>query len=247
MASTPAPADGLAETRAALAPTGTLRVALFKGSPASYVVGRDGEPAGVTYELARLAGKRLGLPLELIELPRAAEAFEAIMSGRADFTMTNASEARRQGADFTAPLLRTESGYLVSADCGIADMAGIDRPGVRVGVAEGGSSHVQLARELKKAELVPVKSLAEAAQKLGAGAIDAFASGKGILYEVAAEAPGSRVLPGCYGHENLAIAIPKGRPAAALDWAQAFAAGLRGSPDLQAMVERAGLRGTTEG
>ena len=245
MASTPGNEDVLADVRAALAPTGTLRVALFKGSPASYVVGQNGEPAGVTYELARLVGQKLGVPLELIELPRAAEVYEAIKSGRADFTMTNASEARRQGADFTAPLLRTESGYLVSVASGIADMAAVDQPGVRVGVAEGGSSHVQLARELKQAQLVPVKSLAEAAQKLKAGEIDAFASGKGILYEVAANAPGSQVLPGSYGYENLAIAMPKGRPAAALEWAQAFAAGLRGSPELQAMVERAGLRGTT--
>ena len=53
LASARATAPAAAEARDALAPTGTLRVALFKGSPASFVVGQDGRPAGVTYDLAR--------------------------------------------------------------------------------------------------------------------------------------------------------------------------------------------------
>jgi polar amino acid transport system substrate-binding protein len=237
--------SSLTELRAALAPTGRLRVALFQGSPGSSVIGKDGRPAGVTYELAQLASQQLGVAVEYLEFPRAAEVFEAIRSGRADFTMTNASEARQREADFTPPLLRMESGYLVSAGSGITVIAAIDQAGVRVGVAEGGSSHKQLSRELKQASVVPVPSLDAAAQLLNAGELHAFASGKGILYEVAEQVPGSHVLPGYWGFENLGIALPKGRPPAAADWARAFADSLRGTPQLQTMVTRAGLRGTT--
>jgi polar amino acid transport system substrate-binding protein len=157
-----------ADVRAAVAPTGTLRVAVYQGSPTSLVVAKNGQRAGVTYELGQLAAKRLGVPVQFVELPRAAEVFEAVKGGRADITMTNASEARQREADFTPPLVRLESGYLVAAASGIADMAAIDRPGVRVGVAAGSTSLAVLSRELKQARVVPVNSLDVAERMLKA-------------------------------------------------------------------------------
>jgi polar amino acid transport system substrate-binding protein len=234
------------DVRAAVAPTGTLRVAVYQGSPTSLVVAKNGERTGVTYELGQLAGKRLGVPVQFVELPRAAEVFEAVKGGRADITMTNASEARQREADFTPPLVRLESGYLVAAASGIADMAAIDRPGVRVGVAAGSTSLAVLSRELKQARVVPVNSLDVAERMLKAGELDAFATNKGILFELGDKVPGSKVLPGRWSLENLAIAVPKGRPPAAIDWARSFAASVRGSPELKAMIGRAGVRGTAE-
>ena len=239
-----APAKAPAEARAALAPTGVLRVAVYPGSPSSMVAGKNGERAGVTYELGALAARRLGVPVHYVELRRAAEVFDAVKSGHADLTFTNASEARQREADFTPPLLRLESGYLVAGPSRITGIARVDQPGVRVGVAEGGSSHAALSRELKQARVVPVASLAAAAQMLRAGELEAFASNKAILFELADQVPGSQVLPGRWSFENMGLATAKGRPPAAMAWLRDFGASLRGSPELQSMVARAGLRGT---
>lgn len=233
-----------AGTRAAVAPTGTLRVALYQGSPSSLVAGRNGERAGVTYEIGQLAAKQLGVPVQFTEYARAAEVFDAVKAGQADLTFTNASESRMREADFTPPVVRLESGYLVSAASGITDAAQIDRAGVRLGVSEGGSSHAYFTRELKQARVVAVKSTTEAVNLLKSGELQAFASNKAILYETGDQVPGSRVLPGRWSFENLAIAMPRGRAPAAQDWARQFAAGLKGSPELKAMIDRAGLRGT---
>jgi polar amino acid transport system substrate-binding protein len=230
--------------RAALAPTGTLRVALYPGSPSSLVVGKNGERAGVTYELGQLAGKRLGVPVQFVEYARAAEVFDAVKAGKADLTFTNASEARMKEADFAPPLVRVESGYLVSAASGITDIARIDQPAVRIGVSEGGSSHATLTRELKQARVVPLKSLDVAERMLKSGELQGFASNKAILFELRDQVPGAAVLPGRWSFENIALAIPTGRPSAALDWTRAFGASLKGTPELQAMIDRAGLRGT---
>lgn len=237
-------ASDLALARAALAPTGSLRVALYQGSPSSMVVGKNGERVGVTYELGALAAKRLDVPVEYVVLARAAEVFEAVKSGRADITLTNASEARQLEAEFTAPLVRLESGYLVTAASGIADTSGIDRAGVRVGVSAGGSSHATLSRELKQARVQALNSLDAAERMLKAGELEAFASNNAILFELGDKVPGSKVLPGRWSLENLALATAKDRPLAAEKWARAFAASLRGSPELKAMIDRAGLRGT---
>jgi polar amino acid transport system substrate-binding protein len=239
-----APAGALPDVRAALAPTGALRVAVYPGSPSSLVVAKNGERSGVAYELGAVAAKRLGVPVEYVELRRAAEVFDAVKGGKADLTFTNASEVRQREADFTPPLVRLESGYLVAAGSRITDMARVDQPGTRVGVAEGGTSHATLMRELKQAQVVPVASLGAAAQMLRSGGIDAFASNKAILFELSDQVPGAQVLPGRWSVENLALATPKGRPPVAMDWLRSFGASLRGSAELQSMITRAGLRGT---
>jgi len=73
--------------------------------------------------------------------------------------------------------------------------------------------------------------------------LDAFATNKGILFEMADKLPGSRVLEGRWGLESLAIAVPKGRDAGAA-WLKAFAADVAAQGQVQQAATRAGLRGT---
>jgi polar amino acid transport system substrate-binding protein len=139
-------------------------------------------------------------------------------------------------------VLRVELGYLVPAGSPIRSFAEVDQPGVKIGVSEGSSTLAALPRLLKSATLAPVPSMAAAAQQLNAKGLDAFATNKGILFELSDQVPGSRVLDGRWGVENIAIAVPKGRQAA-----QPFLRALRrrcATPgELQNMMDRAGLRG----
>ena len=55
-----------------LAPTGTLRVGVYPGSPTSLVVNpKTGERAGVAMELGQALGNRLGVPVQVVEAPTA--------------------------------------------------------------------------------------------------------------------------------------------------------------------------------
>jgi polar amino acid transport system substrate-binding protein len=93
------------EVRQALAPTGTLRVAVYPGSPTSMVRSPDGEMRGLSVEIGRELARRIGVPVELVVLQRVAEVLEALKSGRADFAITNATPARAQDVDFVRPSL----------------------------------------------------------------------------------------------------------------------------------------------
>jgi polar amino acid transport system substrate-binding protein len=77
---------------------------------------------------------------------------------------------------------------------------------------------------------------------LAEGKIDAFATNKATLYEMAEKVPGSKVLPGRWGEEHHAIAIPRGREqgdAFIRDFTEeALTSGL-----VEAAMKRAGLRG----
>lgn len=231
--------------RAALAPTGVLRVGVYEGSPTSLVKAPDGADAGVAHDIGAAMAAKLGVPVQYIRFERIALVLEALKRGDVDLTFTNASESRAREVDFTAPVMLLELGYLVPAGSPVADETAVDRPGMRIGVTQGSSSLAVLSRRFKAARLVTAPSLAAASQMLRTGALDAYATNKGILYELSATVPGSRVLPGRWGVEHLALAVPKGREAGRA-WLGEFAASLRGSEELKAITRRAGLRGVAE-
>jgi polar amino acid transport system substrate-binding protein len=231
------------EARAALAPTGTLRVGVYPGSPTSMVRGPGAdEMRGLSVDLGHALAQRLGVPVQFVVFERVAEVIDALKAGRADMTITNATPARAQVLDFSAPLLSLELGYLVLPASQVAAIEMVDRAGIRVGVSQGSTSQGSLSQQLKQATVVPAPSLAAAAKMLGAGEIDAFATNKAILFEMADTLPGARVLPGRWGLENLAIAVPKGRQAG-LPLLQQFADDMRRDGSVQRATQRAGLRG----
>jgi polar amino acid transport system substrate-binding protein len=230
--------------RTALAPTGTLRVGVYPGSPSSLVKDpKTGEEAGVAHDLGVALGERLGVPVRIVQYSRVAQVVDAIAKGDVDFTFTNASEARARVVDFTPPLVHVELGYLVPAGSPIAGIADVDRPGMRIGVTQGSTSQTTLGRQFKNARLVPAASMADAGRLLKERGVDAFATNKGILFELSDGVPGARVLDGRWGLEHMAIAIPKGR-AAALPFVTEFGEQMRSSGRLKTIVDRAGLRGT---
>jgi len=230
------------QARQALAPTGSLRVGVYPGSPTSLVQNASGQRAGVALELGQFMGQQLGVPVQVVEFARVAEIIDAIQRGQVDMTFTNASPARARLVTFTRPLVQLELGLLLPANSAVTRFAQIDRAGVRVGVSQGSSSQAALGQQLKLAQVVPVASLDVAQQMLRDGRLDAFATNKGILFEMLEKLPDFKVSDDRWGLENLAIAVPQGREAG-----QAFLAALADevtrSGRLAAMAERAGLRG----
>ena len=100
------------EVRQALAPTGTLRIAAYAGSPTSLVrqPGSD-EARGMSVDIGREMAKRLGTPADIVEFERVEQVIDSLRNGEADMTITNASAARAALVDFTEPLVALELGY----------------------------------------------------------------------------------------------------------------------------------------
>ena len=226
-----------------LAPTGELRVGVYEGSPTSLVLDPvSGEQRGVAVELGRSLAARLGVPLRLVRFERVAQIIEALKANTVDMTFTNASAARALEVDFTPPLIQLELGLLVPAQSPIRQFADADRPGVRIGVSQGSSSQASLGRSLKQAGVVAVASMELVRQHLMVGELDAFATNKGILFELNERLSGFKVLPDRWGLENLAIAIPKGR-SEAMSFLNAFASEQQHNGNTSEFARRAGLRG----
>jgi polar amino acid transport system substrate-binding protein len=229
-----------------LAPTGVLRVGVYLGSPTSWVRdAKTGQSQGIAFDLGHALGQHLGVPVQVVEYPRVAEVIEGLKKSEVDMTFTNATAARAKEIDFSTPLVQLALGVLVPANSRIQSFTDVDRAGVRLGVSQGSSSQGVLGARLKLATLLPVASLSVAQQMLQRGELDAFATNKGILFELAEKVPGARVLNDRWGEENLAIAIPKGREAG-MPFLQEFAQQLTRQGALKRMADRAGLRGMVE-
>lgn len=243
-ASAPPPAP--AAVRAALAPTGTLRIGVYVGSPTSMLRGPGpDEMRGVSVDLGRDLARQLGVPAEIVVFRRVAEVIDALKNAGVDFTVTNATPARAVDVDFTAPLIALELGYLSLPGSPVQAIDAADQPGRRIGVSQGSSSQAALTRQFRHAAVVPASSLEVAGRMLAAGELDAFATNKGVLFELADTLPGARVLPGRWGLEQLAIGVPKSRDAG-MSWLREFAERSRASGAVRRAAERAGLRGTAD-
>src|SRR3954471_5091736 len=67
-----------------LAPTGKLRAAINFGNGVLAQKGPNGEPRGVSAELAAALAKRLGVPLNYVPFEAAGKVFEALASDSVD-------------------------------------------------------------------------------------------------------------------------------------------------------------------
>ena len=228
---------------AVLAPGGKLRVGLYPGSPSSLIRGEGKQDnRGVSFELGRALAGTLGVEFEPVVFQSNGELLAAAREKQVDFIFTNATPARTAFLDFADPLLLVEQSYLVTAKTPARSLDQMDRTGIRVGVSPGSTSQATLPRILKNAQLVEVKNLQTAAQMLNAGELEAFASNKGILFELSDKVPGSAVLDGAWGLEKIAIGLPKGREQA-LALIRQFSQAAKASGLVTAAAQRAGMRG----
>ena len=209
------------------------------------VESKTGRKIGIAHDLGRELALQLGVPFEVVEFRRVAEVLDALKVGAVDFTFTNATAVRAKDVDFTAPMLQLELGYIVMPGSKIAAISDVDQPGNRIGVSEGSSSQGTLSRQFKNAAIVPAPSLKAAREMLSQGKLDAFATNKAVLFELTDELPGSRILEGRWGLENMAIAVPKGRERG-MATLRAFAERVKANGRLQSIVEKTGLRGSVK-
>lgn len=207
------------------------------------VEAKTGQKIGIAHDLGRELATQLGVPFVVVEFRRVAEVLDALRIGAVDFTFANATAVRAKDVDFTVALLQLELGCIVPSGSKIAAVPEIDQPGVRVGVSEGSSSQGTLSKQFKNATIIPAPSLKVAREMLSQGKLDAFATNKAVLSELTDELPGSRLLDGRWGLENMAIAVPKGRERGATALRE-FAERAKTSGLLRSIVTRTGLRGS---
>jgi polar amino acid transport system substrate-binding protein len=161
----------IAKAKSELAPTGRLRAAINRGN--GVLVQADpvnGEPTGVTVDLARAAAERLGVPVDLISYEAAGKVFEAIKRNEWDIAFLAIEPVRASEIEFTAPYVIIEGIYVVRQTSPISSIDAVDRVGNRISVVQGSAYDLFLSRSIKHATILRSMS--------GEAAMNSFISDK---------------------------------------------------------------------
>jgi len=232
-----------AEIRSSLAPSGKLRAAINFGNP--ILATRDpasGEPRGVSVDLARELGKRLGVPVELVTYMAAGKVVEGLKSAEWDIGFFAIDPVRAADTDFSAAYVVIEGAYLVRKDSPIQRNEDVDRDGVRVVVARGSAYDLYLTRALKHATRVLAATSPTVTDMMVADRIEVAAGVKQQLQADSKRLPGLRLLDGSFMAINQAMAIPKGRATGAA-YLSKFVEEMKASGFIAQALQRHGIEG----
>ena len=232
-----------------LAPTGSLRAAINLGNPvlAQRAPG-TGELRGVSVDLARELGRRLGVSVQFVTYDAAGKVFDAVGSGGSaawDVAFLAIDPVRANAIHFTAPYVLIEGGYMVRADSPLKSIEDVDREGVRVSVGRGSAYDLYLTRSLKQATLVRAPTSPGAIDLFVAQRLDVAAGVKQPLLDYAKTHAGVRVLDGRFMVIEQAMGTPRGRGEQGIRYLRSFIEEMKAKRFVADAVQRSGQRDVT--
>ena len=231
---------------ASLAPTGRLRAAINLGNP--ILAGKDegsGEAKGVSVDLARLLGERLGVAVNLVVVDAAGKSVDVVTREEADVGFFAIDPVRGQEIAFTAPYVLIEGCYLVRDDSPIRDNAEVDREGTVVMVGKGSAYDLFLTRELRHAQIARSPTSPTVVDTFLAQQADVAAGVKQQLEADARRIGGLRLLDGRFMVIQQAMGLPKRRGAEAAAFLAAFVESAKASGFVAEALARHGIQGAS--
>ena len=162
-----------------LAPSPSADRKLLVGMDLSYppfeMRDQTGAPSGVSVDLARALGERLGLQVDIQNLPFNG-LIPALRTGKIDLvisSMTSTPE-RAQSIDFSAPYLKTGLCLLAGAKANIQSIADCDRGGQTIVVVRGTTGHLYAVQRVRTARVLVLDQPAACALEVAQGKAEAF-------------------------------------------------------------------------
>jgi polar amino acid transport system substrate-binding protein len=222
-----------------LAPAGTLRAAINLGNPV-LAQGTPAAPSGVTVDIARELGARVGVPVELVCFDAARKSFESMSQGRADICFLAVEPARAAEVAFTAPYVVIEGVFVVPGDSAITTTADVDHDGVRIGVKQGSAYDLFLSRTLRHASLVRADAGTEVFRAQG---LEAVAGIRQPMTDFVASHPGFRLVDGRFMEIQQAMGTTRTRSPQTVQFLRDFIEDLKASGFVAGALQRANQPG----
>jgi polar amino acid transport system substrate-binding protein len=200
-----------------LAPTGKLRGGVVAAPAASaFFAIKDGkgEIKGVTVDLIRSFAGALKLPLALQVYDNSGQVTDAVAEGTCDLAFMPRDAERAKRVEFGPAYYFIQSTYLVPAGSTIKSIDEINRPGRRIIAISNTTTARSARRTAPNASVEEVPSVDRMTEMAQHGQGDAFALSHDSFAGLLPKLPGARVLPGNFQQTGIAVAVPKGRPAA---------------------------------
>ena len=152
-----------------------LRVGMELSYPPFESIGPDGQPQGVSVEMARALAEKIGRPLEIENIPFTG-LIPALKSGKIDLIISSmtATPERAKAVAFSEPYLTTGLGALVPASSTAGGLADIDKDGNTVVVRQGTTGEVFARKNIKNARVLTLDKESACVVEVVQGKASAF-------------------------------------------------------------------------
>jgi len=239
--------DAQEHTAASVAPKGELRVAVLTSMPVLAARNLQGQLTGVAVDLANAFAAKLAVPVRLVPYENIVHYNQSIGRDEWDVGFAPRDLSRIGQLAFSDPFMEVDNSYVVRSGIMLSTPDEVDRPGVKVAVAQGSPIDGFLTRTLKNAKIVRlVGGFDGAREALLFGRVDAYADSTQITYRLMAQVPGANVLVAPLNVVQMCIAIPKNN-SAALPIVKDFVHESKRDGVIAEAIKRADLRGARPG
>lgn len=190
----------------------TLRVGMDLSYPPFETIGPDGEPRGVSVEIAKGLAAELDRPLHIENIPFTG-LIPALKSGKIDLIISSmtATAERAKAVTFSTPYLTTGLGALVPVNSPVARLADLDRKGRTVVVRQGTTGEVFARKYLQSAQILALDKESACVMEVAQGKADAFLYDQMSVFQNAKRNPDTtKALLAPMQTESWAIALAHG-------------------------------------
>jgi polar amino acid transport system substrate-binding protein len=231
------------KVKAELAPTGVLRAGINL-SNFLLVTGRaaNGDPEGVSPDMARAIADKLGVPLQLVPFKSPGELADQAENNVWDIGNIGAEPQRAQKIFFTAAYCEIEATYMVPAGSPIKSISEVDRKGVRIAVTARAAYCLWLENNIKNATLVQVAGADGAYNKFVDEKFEVMAGLRPGLIKDVAKLPGAKILDGQFSAVQQAVGTSRKNVAAA-EFLTAFVEDAKKSGLVARFIEKHKVKG----
>jgi polar amino acid transport system substrate-binding protein len=233
----------LEQARAELAPTGVLRAGINM-SNFLLVTGStpEGDPDGVSPDMARAVAERLGVPLKLVAFKTPGELADAAVEDVWDIGNIGAEPERAKTIAFTPAYVEIEATYLVPAGSPIQSIDEVDRDGVRIAVSARSAYELWLSDNIRHAELVLAQGIDASINTFVEQKLEALAGLRPRLVDDVKKLPGARILDGRFTAVQQAIGTKPDREAGAA-FLRDFVEEAKASGFVASLIDKHGVSG----
>jgi polar amino acid transport system substrate-binding protein len=186
-----------------------LRVGMDLSYPPFETVGPDGQPAGISVELATALAADLGRPLEIQNIPFTG-LIPALKTGKIDLIISSmtATAERARAVAFSDAYLTTGLAALVPAASSVQNLADLDTPGQTVVVRQGTTGEVFARANFKQARVLTLEKENACVLEVTQGKAGAFIYDQMSIFQNAKRHPGkTRALLAPLQTESWAVAL----------------------------------------
>jgi len=172
----------------------------------------NGDPEGVSPDMAKALADELGVNLKLIPFARPGELADAVSENIWDIGNIAVEPERSKTINFSSPYALIESTYLVRSNLNINTSTDVDMEGIRIAVAERSAYDLWLTQNITKAKLVRAKSIGESFSIFQDNNLEVLAGLRPKLIDELSKTNDCKILPDAFTFIKQCIGFKPGNP-----------------------------------